>query len=271
MGQIVNVRHDTGPTLLASQLDLPREGLRPLVMQPQAAYGLASAELTYQSGSRSRFDAGVRPVQYVDNDDSSVQLLPDEMSAGGPGNGQIPLMVDGYPGYPGAMMPGPMCGSECGPQCGGQCGQQAYCDPMQCGPGMMQPYAGPMVPYAPYGGYPNYAQVAPQSCPTPAVATAPQGPHIAGDVEFLFYRVHMSDDVVGKLSEKYEFSPRFILDFRNIGPFDGRIRYWTYGRDTNVVGAPATFDSSGMSSISRQCTTSKAVDRSSRCQPAFVS
>jgi hypothetical protein len=46
----------------------------------------------------------------------------------------------------------------------------------------------------------------------------------------------MSDQVVGKLSEDYEFSPRFILGFRNIGPLDGRVRYWHYARDTNVRG-----------------------------------
>src|SRR5262249_3004795 len=81
VGQIVIVRHDTGPTLLASQLDLPREGLRPLIAPTQNGYG-ASAGLAYQSPGRSRFDGAVTPVQYIDADDNSVQLLPEGTSMG---------------------------------------------------------------------------------------------------------------------------------------------------------------------------------------------
>jgi hypothetical protein len=232
VGQIVVVRHDSGPTLLASQLDLPRERLRPLMMDPQPGYGMTPTDWT--SPRRPMADVGIRQVQYVDNDDMSVQLLPDDMSPGG----SIPMMDDGYSAYPGAMMPGQMYGPGGYPPCGGPCCEQPYCDPMQCGPGMMQPYVGPMVaPYQQFGGYPNYAQCDPQPCPTPVATTAPQGFHVAGDVEFLFYRVHVTDQVVGKLSEKYELSPRFTLDFRNIGPLDGRLRYWNYARDTNVSGA----------------------------------
>jgi hypothetical protein len=39
-------------------------------------------------------------------------------------------------------------------------------------------------------------------------------------------------DAVGKLSEKYEFSPRVSLGFRDTGKLDGRVRYWHYDRDT---------------------------------------
>jgi hypothetical protein len=252
VGQIVVVRHDTGPTLLASQLDLPRESLRPLLSESQSGNSANSHSrgLPFPYARRPTAEASVQQAQYVDDDDMSVQLLPDDMSMPGGRGGQLPLMGDGYPGYPGQMMPGQMMpgqmmpGQMYGPdgyaQCGAPCCDQPYCDPMQCGPGMMQPY-GPMVgpfPQPQFGGYPNYGPGPPQPCPTVADCPAPQRPKVYGDVEFLFYRVHFTDQVVGKLSEEYEFSPRFILGFRNVGPLDGRVRYWHYAHGTNVRGIP---------------------------------
>ena len=77
----------------------------------------------------------------------------------------------------------------------------------------------------------------PEACSVAAAnSTELQGPQISGDVEFMFYRAHINDQVVGKLSETYEFTPRFILNFRNIVNLDGRLRYWHYARDTNVLG-----------------------------------
>jgi hypothetical protein len=136
----------------------------------------------------------------------------------------------GYGGYAGPMMGGPMYG-EGGPPC---C-NAPYGDPMMGGAGVMQPYAEPMVGACPQcGGYPSMYPGMPQpydgNCPPPEDLA----PQLSFDVEFMFYRVHMTDQVVGKLSEKFEFTPRFILNFRNIGALDGRIRYWTYARDTNV-------------------------------------
>ena len=51
----------------------------------------------------------------------------------------------------------------------------------------------------------------------------------------MFLRPRITEDVVGKLSETYQFSPRFILGVRNLGNLDGRVRYWHYGRDTESL------------------------------------
>ena len=55
------------------------------------------------------------------------------------------------------------------------------------------------------------------------------------DVEFNFFRTHLVDSPLGKLSEKYEFSPRVSLGFRDTGKLDGRARYWSYDHDTRVL------------------------------------
>ena len=141
VGQIVSVRNDTGQTLLASQLELPRQSLYPMVGE-SAGYAPNPVSRPYARPSRPY---GVEQVQYVDNDDSSVQLLPDGtvMAGGMPPQGQIPMMGEQYPGsYGSPMMPGEMCGPNCDPQ---------FADPMQCGPGCMPP-GGPMMARLPANG-----------------------------------------------------------------------------------------------------------------------
>jgi hypothetical protein len=51
----------------------------------------------------------------------------------------------------------------------------------------------------------------------------------------MFYRVRVNEDAVGKLSDTYEFSPRVILNVRNAGLLDARVRYWNYERNTSVL------------------------------------
>jgi hypothetical protein len=52
------------------------------------------------------------------------------------------------------------------------------------------------------------------------------------DVQLFFMRTHILESAIGKLSEKYELSPRFILGYEGAGGVGGRARYWTYGRWT---------------------------------------
>ena len=89
----------------------------------------------------------------------------------------------------------------------------------------------------PQAGYPCANPCCPDTCGGfgPNAAEC-DGPQLSGDVEFTFYRVHMTDQVVGKLSEKFEFSPRFILAFQDCCNLDGRFRYWYYARDTALIG-----------------------------------
>ena len=233
IGQIVVVRNDTGPILLASQLELPRQSLHPLVGESVGGASGYSGGRSFASPRRMASSTGVQQVQYVDDDDSTVQLLPDEMglpdgSSGGAG-GVRPLETLGsggeFGGFPGQMMPDGTSGPGCDPQFGG---------PMQYGPGMMQANPGPMAePFPQYGG-PGHGTN--DGYGAAAGGSESQRTHLYGDVEFNFFRTRFSEDALGKPSEAYEFSPRFVLGVQNLGNLDARVRYWHYGRDPEVLG-----------------------------------
>jgi hypothetical protein len=232
--QVVVVRNDTGPTLLASQLELPRQPLYPLV--GERGYSRPAGGPSFTPPRRSANSSGVEQAQYVDDDDASVQLLPDDVSLPGgtpmsAGNA-VPLEMLGpggeYPGYPNQMMLPEMGYPGYGPQFG---------DPMQCGPGAIQPYPGQMMGPGPqFGGYQNaYGSGQQAGCGPSGNAADSQRAHFSGDVEFMFLRPRINEEAVGKLSETYQFSPRFVLEARNGGNLDGRVRYWHYGRDTETL------------------------------------
>jgi hypothetical protein len=225
VNQIVTVRHDTGQTLLASQLDLPSQGLMPLV-------GQSGTSATGQAA----YDPSVRQARHVDSDDSTVELIEEGQPVpDGAMQMQVPaeampqaVYPDGsYPAFPGEMAPGmpvyadPMSGNP-------MYGNQMYCDPTTCGPQAMGPFIGPY-PGTCGGGYPAGGFVQPNPTPEPERA------HLYADVEINFLRSHLMEEGFGKLSEKYEFSPRFIIGFTDLAGLNGRVRYWTYGRETDLL------------------------------------
>jgi hypothetical protein len=55
------------------------------------------------------------------------------------------------------------------------------------------------------------------------------------EVQNMFMRAHVSEDVVGKLKEKYEYSPRVVLGYEGPSGLGARARYWNYTRTTNTV------------------------------------
>ena len=168
IGEVVVVRHDTGPTLLASQLELPNQPLYPMVGERGA--GRFNDGPSYTRPRRSPYGGGIEQAAYVDNDDASVQLLPEEMPLPGHSShagghvAPLPMMNAGAPGYPDQMMmPGPG-----GPGCNSQ-----YCDPVYVDPYGMQPYPGQMMsPYPQYGGNPISYQYGQQ-----AACNTVQHPH----------------------------------------------------------------------------------------------
>ena len=239
VGQVVVVRHDSGPTLLASQLELPPQPLAPMDTGSGQFGSMRAAARNANSARRANLDGGVEQAQYVDNDDSSVQLLPDDVPLPGGGSAgpiaPIPLEAIGpgseYPTFPGQMGPPEMAGPGFGPECYG---------PMQYGPGAMQPYPAPMMGMQPcphcgrFHGGPGFG---PNAGESPACDQCePKRSRFTADVELKLLRPQFSEDVVGKLSEEYQFSPRIILAGRGLGNFDGRVRYWHFGRETNVLG-----------------------------------
>jgi hypothetical protein len=220
VGQVVVVRHDTGQTLLASQLELPPRPLYPMVASP------------LDTPSRET-DPLIQQAQFADNDDATVELLDEGEPR--PESGQVlesgPLppgavFTDGgYPAFPGGGMPGhPGFGAP-------------GCDPIMCDPngGPWMPSDDGMAPCPHCGGYHQGPGGRTAIGFDPARGVFPeQSTHFFADVEINFLRLHLTEEAVGKLSEKYEFSPRFVAGFTGIGPLDARARYWLYGRQTRT-------------------------------------
>jgi hypothetical protein len=211
VGEIVVVRHDTGRTLLASQLELP-----PLALQ---APPLDTANFHIPANSAEHF----QPVQYTD-DDLTVELLSEDNSAAQPSR-EPPDADPGVLAFPTQEHPLPLSGSTPPfneyPQW-----DAPYGDPQACG----------TADFA-YGANGSYSTT-PDAYRGGWGLGLPVDPHrqtqmrIYGQVEINFLRVHLTEEPLGKLSEKYEFSPRFVVGFTDLGPLDGRVRYWIYGRET---------------------------------------
>jgi hypothetical protein len=228
LDQIVTVRHDTGETLLASQLELPsQKSLLPLVGEDFARLAMGSRPSSVKKARKPRVvDRFVEQAEYVDNDDSTVELMEEgEVVQGGPGMpaGVVPegaIYPDGSPVYPASPgMPMMQGGMSYGAMPGGT---------MPGGP-MIEAYPSDYGPYPAYGQNMGFVQPFGQPVNQPPRVR----PHIYGDVEINFLRAHVNEEVFGKLSEKYEFSPRFVIGFTDVGTLSGRVRYWIYGRGTN--------------------------------------
>jgi hypothetical protein len=231
VNQVVIVRHDTGRTLLASQLELPSQPLLPLLGEtaaPQTAIG-----------------GPVQQVQFADNDDATVELLPDGEPTSLESVGEarktdasanVESSVDEMPQGHGTPMD-----------------PKAEPTEMLPGPPRMDGSFDPADPNSPFTDDWDYIEPCPEcggnhvtsECP-PAFAhqshwtwAGPNPPpaRFFAEVEFNFFRTHLvaNENVVGKLSEQYEFSPRFSLGFRDTGKLDGRARYWRYDRDTRAL------------------------------------
>jgi hypothetical protein len=230
VGRIVIVRHDTGTTLLASQLELPPQPLRPMVGPEEDRYAAANNRAGIWRRTAEP-DSMVQQAQYIDNDDSSVQLLPDDVPIPG-----------GNPGR-GDLMP-----LESMPQ-GGQ--HPVFIDPMGP-PGMQGPMYGPQFEPMPYGpepmmAYPNQMMDPCSQCGQfhgtmgdPHVACPPAASQRArsrfsADIQLSMLRPQWAENAIGKLSEEYQFSPRAMLAFRGLGNLDGRVRYWHFGREADVL------------------------------------
>jgi hypothetical protein len=236
--QVVTVRHDTGRTLLASQLDLPPRPLVPLLGEPGGNPQIS----TRLSMLRAPKPSIVRAVQFVDDDDGTVQLLPE----GGESTSEShqDTAVPDQPPTPGKTtsigeeLPGPLGRADA---------TEAHRDfdligdPTFCDPEMVDAYAGEWggtgrCPEC--GGYHLSAE-----CEPPFRGQLGYGmrsrarppARLFADVELNFLRTHLNGDAVGKLSEKYEFSPRLILGFRDTDVIDGRVRFWHYDQDTPVL------------------------------------
>jgi hypothetical protein len=232
VGQVVTVRHDTGRTLLASQLELPPQPLHPML--GDAGDVGALRPVTHPAGEQQQPGNSVRLAQYADNDDATVELLDEdeEMPLGAEATTAeaIPDAMMDPPGeYP--AFSGPTI-SEGGPEFG-----PSFVSP-SCGPTGAEHLADEygMVPCPRCGRYHDIRKFEDGGGYGSAFGAEGGRPtQLSADIEINFLRLHVAEDGVGKVSEKYEFSPRFILGFTGLGPLDGRVRYWIYGRETRTL------------------------------------
>jgi hypothetical protein len=256
VGTVVRVRHDTGRTLLASQLELPPQPLRPLVgslsgeeLRGSVADVAEPIKLIARPAKRGKV---VRPAEFVDDDDATVQLLADaeEML---PDGGEISTP----PSSGDAMQAGPTDAESSYPTSPDGMpmeGGQMYGEPLEMGAGPLEMdgpnmdmglpgmeygagLEGPMEVCPQCGGYhlpPGYDESHGEGW-GPACRCHRPRTRFYADVQINFLRAHVMENFAGKLSEQYEFSPRVIVGFDGTGTVDGRARYWHYGRDTQVL------------------------------------
>jgi hypothetical protein len=191
-----------------------------------SSLSLSRSRFGHLINGTAREDRNVEQAEFVDNDDSTVELIDDGQAAAEGSvvvpHGAVPqgaIYPDGTPVYP-------------GPSAGMPMGGPVYYDPsMTAYPADygMAPQPGMYPGAAPYD--PGMGFVQPFGQPT--MAPPREKAHIYGELEVNFLRAHVPENTFGKLSEKYEFSPRFIIGFTDVGNLSGRVRYWVYGRGTN--------------------------------------
>jgi hypothetical protein len=249
VGSTVIVRHDTGRTLLASQLELPV-----LSMDTSATQRVLN-RLHATPGVDSRSsgaESGVHRAQFVDDNDATVELLSDDVDA--------EASIERFVGSPDASEPteatieaiDESTGME-GPTYDQEPGRPTWTEDLPSGDGrrFMQSFPeefsgeglSPACPecYAESGAY----------CPhCDGGAGLGSGGDLLGmlngrggterceffaDVQFNLLRLHLMENSVGKLSEQYQLSPRFIIGFEGGEISDGRVRYWTYDQETPLL------------------------------------
>ena len=83
------------------------------------------------------------------------------------------------------------------------------------------------------GGCPHCCQ--PDGGYQPDASYQPKKGMFYSEAQLMFLRAHVLEESLGKLSEKYEFTPRFILGYESPSGWGARARYWTYGRTTQIL------------------------------------
>lgn len=225
VGCVVVVRHDTGRILLASQLELP-----PLIPLPHQEIFVPKNPESPRLGVTKNFmrQPSVQHIEFVDDDDGTVQLLPEAKKT----TDQIRLEPFEVPGRVprGHLVPNgdsfPFSDSQAVSSEGhatldGPAGSDCY--PAEVYGAELQP------------GYDAYHEIVDDPTIMEALTGDVQTPRAYGEIQINFLRAHVMEESVGKLSEKYEFSPRFIFALSGFTPLDGRVRYWIYRRDTPVL------------------------------------
>jgi hypothetical protein len=60
------------------------------------------------------------------------------------------------------------------------------------------------------------------------------------ETQLMLLRAHVAEEVVGKLSESHEFSPRFIFGYESCSGLGARARYWMYDEEVPILNGTGT-------------------------------
>lgn len=251
VGAIVAVRHDTGSTLLASQLELP-----PLPVD-QSSGDEPRPEDISGDGSTS-WASDVRRADFFDNDDATVELIDDSDTTApsqAPGSSSPADKAEKSEDtdtsttiepIPSSMPPVDQVAPEAG--------DTFWLDgPMvESGTEFGGPFVaeGPFVDDlgnpvdasgAPWPGSPSYYENGisfDDFAGTRGLFARTfnsQNCRLFAEVDLMLMRLHLTENAAGKLSEQYELSPRVIVGFEGGDISDGRVRYWTYDHLTQLL------------------------------------
>jgi hypothetical protein len=278
VGAVVSVRHDTGRTLLATQLELPPPPLLPMVgaeSRGPTANRDTSAIRSQQSLGSAFFDEsahGMRPVGYIDDDDSTTELTSDsddaaaDNEASGAARAQAIELDAGYPVFPDGLPPISADGTLIEPIYSDFAAVGAIpegASTVELLPGV--PGIGSRARCPQCGGIHGPSMVGGSTCDDGYYPLGDRfGPgdcRFSADLELMFLRLHLMDGAVGKLSEQYELSPRLTLGFDIGWNVDGRLRLWRYDQATRVLGGGSVrFDFSVLDLEAIHCFTAGRSD-----------
>jgi hypothetical protein len=255
VGEVVIVRHDTGPTLLATQLELPPRPLLPVGTDAAAKINASDDTSTAPSLELHRLPVdrysgpndATHVAVFIDDDDSTTQIISDQDStnrsliAQPNAGGATTTVQESRPTDQTGS--GATISGQPSPQ-GPILGETLRSDPLHTYPAQIESWPGGEVvdgldvcPQC--GGYHASPDCGPlfDGAQFPASTRVPNGRFcsVYAEAQVNFLRVHLMEGAVGKLSEDYQFSPRFVIGFEETGIFDGRVRYWIYDRSTNIL------------------------------------
>jgi hypothetical protein len=58
------------------------------------------------------------------------------------------------------------------------------------------------------------------------------------EVQHWWLRAHVMENAIGKLSERFEYSPRIVIGYEDKDGIGGRVRYWHYDQSTENLSDP---------------------------------
>jgi hypothetical protein len=166
---------------------------------------------------------GLRPAAFLSDGDPIDAVAPNDVVRHNPDEELTsPSMSRGTSSH--GMSSMSSCSTSCSKSCSGTCGCGSACQCGSCGSGNSS------------CGCETSCDACNGECPN-CDDGANMGSYYA-EVDMLFMRTHFMEDVAGKLSETYEFTPRFILGYETENGVGARVRYFTYGRTTQVLSGP---------------------------------